>query len=287
MRKEPIPAREFLPRLMRGWKEETVAFAKTEAGDLYYEEKGQGVAIVLIHPAGATASTWGSVADDLARAGRVIAYDRRGFGRTGGEPAGSIPKHTADAAAIVETLAAAPAVVVGTSIGATIAIDLALHRPDLVRGVVAHESPWNALRHIPTRSQLAALMGMRWLSLRGRHAQAAERFLRFAYSYRDGGNAWDAFPEDWRRIARENARPSLADIGIAIGNYPTAKELATMTVPILCTHGARSKDTMVRITHSLARAIPTASVREIAGAGHAAAFDAPANFVQVILDAAR
>ncbi len=36
-----------------------MGFAKAESGNLYYEEKGHGVPILLIHPAGATASTWG------------------------------------------------------------------------------------------------------------------------------------------------------------------------------------------------------------------------------------
>jgi pimeloyl-ACP methyl ester carboxylesterase len=37
---------------------------------------------------------------------------------------------------------------------------------------------------------------------------------------------------------------------------------------------------MIRLARSLAAAIPTASTQRIAGAGHAAPFDAPANFVQ-------
>ena len=44
--------------------------------DLYYEEVGQGVPILLIHPAGATASTWGSATEELARIGRVGRVER-------------------------------------------------------------------------------------------------------------------------------------------------------------------------------------------------------------------
>jgi pimeloyl-ACP methyl ester carboxylesterase len=105
--------------------------------DLFYEAAGEGVPILLIPPAGATASTWGSVTAELARIGRVITYDRRGYARTGGEPVRLISTHTADAAAILEYLQAAPAVVVGTSAGATIAVDLAVRRPDLVQAVIA------------------------------------------------------------------------------------------------------------------------------------------------------
>ena len=70
----------------------------------------------------------------------MIAYDRRGYARSGAEPVRSISTHTADAAALLEYLRTPPAVVVGTSAGAAIAIDLAVRRPDLVRAVVAMNS---------------------------------------------------------------------------------------------------------------------------------------------------
>jgi pimeloyl-ACP methyl ester carboxylesterase len=113
-----------------------MAFLRLDGCDLYYEEVGEGVPILLIHPSGATASTWGSATEELARIGRVITYDRRGYARSGGEPARSMSTHTADAAAILESLRAPPAIVVGTSAGAAIAVDLAVRRPDLGLAVV-------------------------------------------------------------------------------------------------------------------------------------------------------
>ena len=214
----------------------------------------------------------------------MITYDRRGYARSGGEPARSISTHTADAAAILEHLRAPPAVVVGTSAGATIAVDLAVRRPELVRAVVAHEAAWRAMRHLPTASQVAAVTKIGSLALRGRHSDAAEALLRAAYTYRDGGTAWDAFPEEWRQVARENARAALVDFRNSIGNYPPPQALATITVPVVCTYGARSPDSIARLTRSLAAAIPTAKSRQIEGAGHAAPFDATANFVELIAD---
>src|SRR5262249_12266422 len=154
-----------------------------------------------------TASTWGSAFEALAQVGRVIAYDRRGYTRSGGAPVRSARVHTVDAAALLEFLGVPPAVVVGTSAGATIAVDLAVRRPDLVRAVVAHEFPWRFSRRLPTLSQVGALARIESLSLRGRRGDAAEALLRFAYTYRDGGTAWEDFPEQWRQVARENARP--------------------------------------------------------------------------------
>jgi pimeloyl-ACP methyl ester carboxylesterase len=238
---------------------------RSDGCDLHYEEEGQGVPILLIHPSGATASTWGSATQELGRIGRVLAYDRRGYACSGGDPVRLVSTHTADAAAILESLGTPPAVVVGTSAGAAIAIDLAVRRPDLVRVVIAHEFPWRFTRHLPTVSQVVALAKIGSLVLRGRQGDAAEALLRSAYSYRDGSSAWDAFPEAWRRAARDNARPTLVDFRNSIGNYPSPTELATVQVPVVCSYGARSPTSMVGLTRSLAAAIPTARMQRIEG----------------------
>jgi predicted ester cyclase len=192
--------------------------------------------------------------------------------------------HTADAAALLEYLRIPPAVVVGTSAGAAIAVDLAVRRPELVRAVVAHEFPWRFTRHLPSASQLAALARIGWLDLRGRGRDAAEVLLRSAYTYRDGGSAWDAFPEEWRRAGRENATAALADFRNSISSYPSAADLAAIDVPVVCSYGARSPNGMSRLVRSLAAAIPTARTYRIEGAGHAAPFDATTNFVRLIAD---
>src|SRR5512142_3219628 len=108
-----------------------MGFIKARGCSFYYEEQGNGPPILLISPAGSTASTWGTLVGDLAGAGRVISYDRRGYTRSGGAVVRSAAEHTLDAAAVLDALAPSPAVVVGTSAGATIALDLAVRRPDL------------------------------------------------------------------------------------------------------------------------------------------------------------
>ena len=72
----------------------------------------------------------------------MIAYDRRGCARSERpEPyeRTSIAEHADDAAALLDALAAAPAVVIGRSYGATVATDLALRHPDRVRALVLLE----------------------------------------------------------------------------------------------------------------------------------------------------
>jgi pimeloyl-ACP methyl ester carboxylesterase len=272
----------------RAQQEQPIAGSSSSGGcDLYNEVVGEGVPMLLIHPSGATASTWGSVTEELARIGRVITYDRRGYARSGGEPVHSMSRHTADAAALLEHLQTPPAVVVGTSAGAAIAVDLAVRRPDLVRVVVAHEFPWRFTHRVPPVSQVAALAKIGALVLRGRHGDAAEVLLHTTYTYPDGTSAWDVFPAEWRRIARENARSALADFRNSIVAYPSAADLATIEVPVVCSYGSRSRKSMVGLVRSLAAAIPTATTRQIDGAGHAAPFDATNNFVRLIADSMR
>jgi pimeloyl-ACP methyl ester carboxylesterase len=139
-------------------------------------------------------------------------------------------------------------------------------------------------RHLPELSRIGALAKIGLLAARGRHADAAETLLRSAYSYRDGGSAWDAFPEEWRRAARENAKATLADFLNSIGVRPSAEELASIEVPVVCSYGARSPDSMFRLTRGLAAAIPTARMHRIEGSAHAAPFDAPAEFVRLIAE---
>src|SRR5687768_17879869 len=110
---------------------------------LYYEEHGSGATILCIHGGGSSAVMWADAIEELARLGRVIAYDRRGCARSERpEPyeRTSVAEHADDAAALLDALTAAPAVVVGRSYGGTVATDLALRYPDRVRALVLLEA---------------------------------------------------------------------------------------------------------------------------------------------------
>ncbi len=61
-----------------------MAYAETRDGaKLYYKEWGHGDPVILIHGWPLSSDSWDPVSDALAHSGhRVIAYDRRGFGRS-------------------------------------------------------------------------------------------------------------------------------------------------------------------------------------------------------------
>ncbi len=123
-----------------------------------------------------------------------------------------------------------------------------------------------------------------WLSLRKRYEEAAETLLRAAYSYRDGAPHGTPSRKIGDGSPAENARAALWDFRNSIGNHPSPTELATLSLPVVCSYGARSPRNIVGLTLALAAAIPTARTQQIPGAGHAAPFDATGDFVHLITD---
>ncbi len=77
----------------------------------------------------------------------VVTYDRRGLSRSAAlaRPPIELAQHTADALAVLDAATQGPAFVFGTSIGASIGLDLITRFPDRVRRLVAHEPPQTEL----------------------------------------------------------------------------------------------------------------------------------------------
>ncbi len=102
--------------------------------------------MALVHGSWTDARTWDHVLPALSAGFRVLTYDRRGHSRSE-RPAtpGSLREDAADLAGLLESLGLAPAHVVGNSFGASVALRLAIDRPELVRSLIVHEPPVFAL----------------------------------------------------------------------------------------------------------------------------------------------
>ena len=155
---------------------------------------------------------WDPVVPALARRHEVIAYDRRGHSASERPPGqGSVAEDTADLAALIEHLDLAPAWVAGNSFGATIALHLAAARPDLLRGVIAHEPPLFALlADDPATAPLLAESRRRIAAVADRiaagdHAGAAEQFIETVAL---GPGAWTALPPEIAKSSSGTPRPS-------------------------------------------------------------------------------
>jgi esterase len=126
-----------MPRAARGR-----SVAGVNGSRLYYEDRGRWAAILCVHGAASSARVWEPAAVQLARLGRVISYDRRGYSRSRRpEPLfrTTVAEHADDAAALLDALGATPALVIGRSYGGQVAIELALRHSRHVRALVLLE----------------------------------------------------------------------------------------------------------------------------------------------------
>ena len=87
---------------------------------------------------------WGQAVDELARLGRIIIYDRRSCTRSerpSPYETTTVAEHADDAAELLLSLAATPAVVIGRSYGREVALDLR----SATRNAVARSFSWKLL----------------------------------------------------------------------------------------------------------------------------------------------
>lgn len=103
----------------------------------WYDERGEGEPVVLLHGGLSDSRCFSGNLDRLAANHRLLLPERRGHGHTPDVP-GPLTSElmAADTIAFLETLVGRPAPLVGYSAGATVALRVALERPDLVERLV-------------------------------------------------------------------------------------------------------------------------------------------------------
>lgn len=109
-------------------------FIDVPGGKLWYEVRGEGLPLVLLHDGLVPSGTWDDQMPAFARLFRTVRYDRRGYGRS--EAAKQAFSDVDDLHAVLEALKIDRAVLVGCSNGAKLAVDYALAHPDRVETLV-------------------------------------------------------------------------------------------------------------------------------------------------------
>ncbi len=126
-------------------------------------EAGRGPLVVLLHGFPELGYSYRHQVTALAEAGyHAVAPDLRGYGGTDvpTEPDAYVqPRLAGDVIQLIQTLGAVDAVVVGHDWGSPLAANVALFRPDLVRGVALLSVPYTPRGDTDMLSNLEALLG--------------------------------------------------------------------------------------------------------------------------------
>ncbi len=258
---------------------------------LAYEIHGTGeIPLVLVHGGFESRRAWDLVVPHLADSFRVLTYDQRGYGESE-RPSGQtgIRENVGDLAALIEHLGLGPAWVVGQSSGGNIVLRSAAKRPDLLRGIIAHEPAFPSLLAddpattplIEGFTQLLAEVTERLAS--GDRAGAAEQFVEEGL----GEGLWKKFPPWFKQMVIENTPASLDE-----GNDPEdfafdPEWIRGFTRPVLLTLGDQTAPIFPPVITKLAEAMPSAEVQELTGAGHPIMVEQPEDFAEAINDFVR
>jgi pimeloyl-ACP methyl ester carboxylesterase len=252
---------------------------------LHHVEQGAGPPLLLIHGTGGDADVWRATIPLLAARHRVIAYDRRGFGRSAAPfPArkDAYAAHADDARALLDELVPGePACVVGWSAGGIVALHLAVAHPERVRALVLIEPPLWARRERDLRL-LVGMVPFLWHAARGRARRSAAAFFRTVTRYRDGGNAFDAMPPERRERMLASADAIVAEIRAGTGEELTPARLGTIRCPVTLLLGERSPPLYARLGRKLAAALPSLRTATVAGGGHLMMVEAPKAFAEAV-----
>ena len=243
-----------------------------DEGRLAYWDAGAGTPLVLIHGVGTSGELWADDIAELADRCRLIVYDRRGYGASSASPR-SWEAHRDDAAALIEALGAAPAIVVGYSGGAMVALDLALQRPELVSALVLLD-PAFALRHCMTPGFVRHMLTAKLLHRLGRSRRGAEHWMRYVGSYPSGGSAFAKASAQRREKLLANASGIFADAGSGLGGHVPEERLAHLGIPVTIVDCRLSPPFLRKSCERLRGLMPQAQSVTLEHSGHHIAVDA-------------
>jgi pimeloyl-ACP methyl ester carboxylesterase len=117
----------------------------------YYQQKGEGPDVVLVHAVTSNLAVWVfiNLFDTLAADFRVTAYDLRGHGHSDVTPTGYTSAEMAgDLQRLHAALNLGPAYLVGHSFGGVVALHTAVLYPDLVAGLLIADTYFPGLQHL-------------------------------------------------------------------------------------------------------------------------------------------
>lgn len=241
----------------------------------YTDSGGAGVPIVLMHANTGNSDSWEQSAPAFAAAGyRVIAFDRRGWGRSNPDPAtGSQPGTVAeDLHGLVEHLRLDRFHLVGTAGGGYVAYDYVLWHPERLRSLVVSSSGGGLAEdayaseaaprvRLPGFADFPAHLREVSLGYIATNPRGLERWLEIHHHSRQDGAP---------------AQPLRGEITFA--------KLETIQVPTLLLPGDNDLTTPPYLMRQQSVHIPGCQFHLIPEAGHSAAWEQPDVFNRLVLE---
>ena len=263
---------------------------------VHYKKMGQGEPVfILLHGFGASTYSWQKVMEPLSKIGRVIAYDRTGFGLTSrpltGDWTGTNPYSVQGNVEILDDLMnqldVEKAVLVGNSAGGGVAAEYAIEHPDRVQGLVLVDPAiGNGNRErIPSwLSPLMATPQMRHIGqllVRSIAGKTGDETIRLAWH--DPSLIDQQVYDGYRKpLKANNWDKALYEFTIAQNSEDLQSRLGELKVPTLVMTGDDDRIVPTANTVQLANKIPGAVLEVFNKCGHVPQEECPDQFMAAI-----
>ncbi|HEU0054444.1 MAG TPA: alpha/beta fold hydrolase [Longimicrobium sp.] len=259
---------------------------RVNSATLHYEDSGPGSTgetIVFAHGLLWSGRMFDAQVAALRGRYRCVTFDFRGQGGSEVTADGyDMDTLTVDAAALIETLGAAPCHFVGLSMGGFVGMRLALRRPELLRSLVLMETSADPEPNVLKYRVLGGVVrvlgrsGMRLVMGRVMRIMFGRKFLE------------DPSREADRRLWRERGMANdpvgvLRALGGVIDRQGVYDDIGRISLPTLVMVGDQDVATVPAKAERIAARIPGARLVVIPGAGHTASAEEP-GFVNAELE---
>lgn len=235
--------------------------------------------VVLLHGLACTAAlNWASTYSALSGVARVVAFDLRWHGQGIDASEYALEDCADDVAAVLDELRISSAIVVGYSLGGSVAQLVAHRHPSRVEGLVLCSTAGYWQGHLGERL---------FFPLWDRYFAQATRPRAHAHvqHVRRGRVSGAAATASWASDEMRGISPwALGHAMSAVGNFDSSAWIGDLRVPTAVVVTARDKAIPTHRQHELAASIPGAVVHEAPG-GHASVVLDAETWVPVFLDA--
>ncbi|WP_435335883.1 alpha/beta fold hydrolase [Haloarchaeobius sp. TZWWS8] len=250
----------------------------------WYDDRGEGPPIVFVHGGWSNGDAWTEQVEHFADDHRVIRYDVRGHGRTGGSEQSpySIELFTDDLERLLDELDVNQPFLCGISLGSMVVQEFLDRYPDRAAGAILAgpvrsmppaDLPGWMKPQVPTLFSLdvsLATMGPRSTFvtfLNGIQATTGERWLSVDPSIRRSmiDSAARVPPREFRKIF------------MALYDYEPP-ELSHVSTPVRIIYGEKEAEPVKRQAQDIVEMVDDVEQTEIEGAAHLVNQDAPESF---------
>jgi 3-oxoadipate enol-lactonase len=247
-----------------------------------YVVSGDGPAVVLIHGWALSLREWDDQVAALTPQYRVVAYDRRGFGRSTGFA--DISADPGDLRALLDTLGIRSAVLVGHSAGAQVAIRFAAALPERVAALVLYGGGEPAGFPVPPPPGPGFAPMVKHIA-RQYGLDSLFHLIATLPAFRPGPHRSAAITARFDSIIAGYSGEDLLQDHPQSGAFPPAQcdAMRRWTIPTLFISGDHEQARWQLVTDSLVRWMPDARKVVVAGGGHAVHIDEPERFDAALL----